>query len=149
MPKTKFIWDEDNVLYETDGADAVTAQYTYSPEQYGNLISEYRGSTTYTHYYDALGSTVAMTDDTGHVTDTFVYNAWGEEVARTGTTATPWRWIGRRGYCYSSTGIVAIRRIYQPSIARWRSCDPVGFVDGCPGIGTFGTGQRILSTRPE
>jgi RHS repeat-associated protein len=131
MPKTKYLWDEDNILYETDGNDAVTAQYTYSPEQYAHLISEFRDGTTYTHYYDAQGSTVALTDDTGHVTDTFVYNAWGEEVARTGATDTAWRWGAEIDYLFdvALNGYGIRRRCYQPAIARWTSHDPLLFTD--------------------
>jgi YD repeat-containing protein len=130
MTVTQYVWDQDNILYETDGNDAVNAEYTYSPEQYGELISEYRGGETYTHYYDAQGSTLAMTDETGHVTDRFTYNAWGEEVTRTGTTETPWRWIGAVGYCWDELlGSYSIRRrrLY-PTISRWMSRDS-GFVD--------------------
>jgi RHS repeat-associated protein len=126
MPKTKYIWDGDNILYETDGNDAVIAQYTYSPEQYGHLISEFRDGTTYTHYYDSQGSTVAMTDETGHVTDTFVYNSWGGEVGRTGSTETPWRWIGSVGYYFDIDldHHFVRRRSYLSALARWSSIDP-------------------------
>jgi RHS repeat-associated protein len=126
MTVTQYVWDQDNILYETDGNDAVNAEYTYSPEQYGELISEYRDGETYTHYYDAQGSTLAMTDETGHVTDRFTFNAWGEEIARTGTTETPWRWVGAVGYCFDASSSYCIRRRYfAPSIARWLSIDPI------------------------
>jgi RHS repeat-associated protein len=127
MAVTQYVWDQDNILYETDGNDAVNAEYTYSPEQYGELISEHRNGETYTHYYDAQGSTLAMTDEAGHVTDRFTYNAWGEEVARIGTTETPWRWIGRVGYCFDGDRqFHAIRnRSYCPVVARWNSLDPL------------------------
>jgi RHS repeat-associated protein len=129
MTVKQYVWDQDNILYETDGNDAVNAEYTYSPEQYGELISEYRDGETYTHYYDAQGSTLAMTDETGHVTDRFTYNAWGEEVARTGTTKTPWKWVGAVGAYFDPVNAYQIRRRgYQPVIGRWASSDPVGFV---------------------
>ncbi len=67
MAVTKYVWLGDNILYETDGNDVVTVEYTYSPEPFGELISEYRNGTTYTHHYDAQGSTVALTNDAGTV----------------------------------------------------------------------------------
>jgi RHS repeat-associated protein len=126
MTVTQYVWDQDNILYETDGNDAVNAEYTYSPERYGELISEHRDGETYTHYYDAQGSTLAMTDESGHVTDRFTYNAWGEEVARTGTTETPWRWVGAIGYFWETAigAYLVRRRIVNPAIARWTSVDP-------------------------
>jgi RHS repeat-associated protein len=131
MTVTQYVWDQDNIAYETDGNDAITAEYTYSPEQYGELISEYRNGETYTHYYDAQGSTLAMTDETGHVTDRFTYNAWGQEVARTGTTDTPWRWIAEFGYYFDSQldSFTIRRRSYVAQISRWTSIDPAEFID--------------------
>ena len=35
----KFIWDEHNVLLETDGNDSTQAAYTLEPMMYGNLLS--------------------------------------------------------------------------------------------------------------
>jgi hypothetical protein len=35
MPVTNYIWDEDNLLAEADGSDAVETVYTNEPEQYG------------------------------------------------------------------------------------------------------------------
>jgi RHS repeat-associated protein len=127
MTVTQYVWDQDNILYETDGNDTVNAEYTYSPEQYGELISEYRNGETYTHYYDAQGSTLAMTDEAGHVTDRFTYNAWGEEVARIGTTETPWRWIAAVGYYFDGeVGTFSVRRrTYRPLHGRWNSRDPL------------------------
>lgn len=132
MPVTNYLWDGDNLLRETDDTGAPTAEYTYSPERYGELISEHRDGTTYTHHYDAEGSTVALTNDTGSVTDTFAYTAWGEELSRTGTTPTAFRWVGRVGYYWDvETSEYQIRRrSYGPSVARWKSPDPLGFLGG-------------------
>ena len=50
MPVKKFVWHGDNILYETDENDVKTVEYTYFPEPYGELISEYRDGVTYTHH---------------------------------------------------------------------------------------------------
>ena len=132
MPTTNYVWDEDNILYETDGANAVTAEYTNTPQYYGNLISEYRNGTTYTHYYDAQGSTLALTDNAGTVTDTFAYTAWGEQLTPDPSTPTPFRWIGSYGYQWDSEiGRYCVRRRHlNPISGRWLSKDPLGFIDG-------------------
>jgi len=152
MPNlTNYHWDvvDDCVMTETDQNGTIIATYTHEPGQFGPLISENRHSgwaglsvdgwsdlgvddwaslpvsnpTEYCHHYDALGSTTMLTDDTGAVTDTFLFDAWGNTVGRTGTTATPYQWIGRWGYQLgTSTGVFYTRTgSYQPALARWTS----------------------------
>lgn len=132
MPKTRYVWDEDNISHETDEDGDVTAAYTYAPKPYGELVSERRDGHAYRHYYDGLGSTIAMTDETGAVTDTFAYDAWGEEIARTGDTPTPFRWIGDVGFYWDSevNSFSVHNRRYIPHTARWLAMDLLEFLDG-------------------
>ncbi|MCL4202819.1 MAG: hypothetical protein KJ000_10000 [Pirellulaceae bacterium] len=128
---TKFIWDFENYLAETDDQDELHAVYTNEPQQYGNLISQYRkGPTLWLpsyYHYDALGATRVLTDDAGDVTDTYLYDAWGNELAVSGSTVNPLRWVGQVGYYWDeSNGRFYIRaRVYEPVIGRWMSQDPV------------------------
>ena len=111
-------------MHETDGSGATTVVYTHEPSQFGPLISENRGGTTFTHHYDAMiGSTTMLTNDGGTVTDTFAYDAWGNSIARTGTTPTPYQWTGRWGYQLDvvATAYYIRARTYQPIIGRWAS----------------------------
>jgi RHS repeat-associated protein len=132
MPVTKYIWDGENCLMETDGNGAVQTVYTYEPEQYGNLISSRVSGTTYYHHYDALGSTRQLSNAAGAVSDTWVYDAWGNTVARTGATAIFLQWVGQVGYYYDSeTGTFWVReRPFEPLNARWTTVDPAEFNDG-------------------
>ena len=127
MPITKYLWDGDNILAETDGSDTVTTVYTNEPQQYGNLVSQRSGTTTSYFHFDVLGSTRQLTNAAGVVSDTFTYNAWGEEVARTGTTATPFRWIGELGYYWDSERQLYYirRRSYSGPLAQWMAVDPL------------------------
>ena len=132
MTVTNYIWDDDNLLMETDGADAVQAVYTVEPDVYGNVISQHRGGNTSYLHHDALGSTRTVTDSAGAITDTFTYTAWGEEVERTGTTVVPFRWVGQLGYYrdLESASYWVRTRAFHPGIARWKSIDPLGFLAG-------------------
>jgi RHS repeat-associated protein len=134
MPTTNFVWDplNDSYLMETDENGATIVVYVQEPSQYGGLLSEQRGGETRYYHQDHLGSTRFLTDETGTVTDTFAYDAWGNELARTGTTATPFRWIGAKGYYFDvEIGTYYIRaRTYAPITTRWLSADPAHFVDG-------------------
>jgi RHS repeat-associated protein len=129
MRETIFVWDSVNdcVMSELDGSGAVQVTYTNEPQQYGGVISQRRGTTTSTYHADALGSTRALTDNSGAVTDTYLNDAWGNSVVSTGTTVNPFRWVGKYGYYTdNSTGQVYVRaRMYQPTAARWCSVDPL------------------------
>ncbi len=131
---TKYVWDPvfDCVTHELDENNAVKAVYHNEPQQYGGVLSQRRGNTSHYHHHDALGSTRFLTDSAGTVTDTYLNDAWGNSVASTGTTVNPFRWVGKYGYYTdNSTGQVYIRaRMYQPTVARWTSVDPIGFFDG-------------------
>jgi RHS repeat-associated protein len=128
---TKFIWDFENYLAETNAADEIQGIYTNEPQRYGNLISQYRkGPTIWLpsyYHYDALGSTRVLTDEGGSATDTYLYDAWGNELAVTGSTVNSFRWVGQVGYYWDeATGTFYIRaRVYEPVTGRWMSPDPI------------------------
>jgi len=124
-------WDFENYLAETDHQNEIQAVYTNERQSYGNLISQYRKDgaiwTPSYYQYDALGSTRALTDDSGDATDTYVYDAWGNEVDVVGSTVNPFRWVGRIGYYWDeASGTFYIRaRVYEPVSGRWMSQDPL------------------------
>jgi len=91
---TKFIWDGETYLTETDGADATAAVYTNEPQQYGNLISQRRGSTSSFYHFEALGTTRSLSASNGATSDTYLLDAFGNSVASTGTTVNPFRFVG-------------------------------------------------------
>jgi RHS repeat-associated protein len=129
MARTNYIWDEvnDTLLAETDEAGNTIAEYTHEPGQFGPLISQRRNGQTSYHHYDGLGSTRALTDESGNVTDTYTYDAWGNEIAQSGRTANPFRWVGRWGYYYDvELAVYYVRaRDYSPAPARWLPQDPL------------------------
>src|SRR4029450_5202274 len=95
MPTTtNYIWDEDNLLAESDGSNVVQTVYTNEPQQYGNLVSSRISGATSYHHFDAIGSTRQLTNAAGAVTDTVTYDAWGNVVNRTGSTSMMRLWIG-------------------------------------------------------
>ncbi|MBL8820598.1 MAG: hypothetical protein JNL58_31540 [Planctomyces sp.] len=134
MPTTTFVWDpvNDCVISELDGTGATQAVYTNEPQQYGGVLSQRRGSTSSFLHADALGTTRLLTSTAGVTTDTYLFDAWGNPVSSTGSTVNPFRWVGRYGYYTdNATGLVYVRaRMYAPTIARWVSVDPIGFIDG-------------------
>ncbi|MCE9546285.1 MAG: RHS repeat-associated core domain-containing protein, partial [Planctomycetia bacterium] len=132
MPRTCYIWDGDNVAAEVDENGDTIVDYTYMPKQHGELVSQRRWDgaewQTRYHQYDALGSTIALTDETGAVTDTYTYDAWGNEIAPTSTFDNPFRWVGKYGYYWNDDlRYYYVRaRDYTPLTSRWLSRDPLG-----------------------
>src|SRR5437588_9857996 len=64
----------------------------------GEIIAEKRDGVRRLYVPDPLGSTVALLDSMQTQTDTFSYWPYGEERTRTGTTPTPFRFVGTAGY---------------------------------------------------
>ena len=61
----------------------------------GQILAESRDGVAKRYVGDPLGSTAALVDTTGAITDTFTYWPYGEERTRTGSTPTPFRFGGR------------------------------------------------------
>ncbi len=131
---TKFVWDvtTDAYLSELNSANAVQAVYTNEPQRYGSILSQRRSSTSHWLHADALGTTRLLTSSTQTTTDSYLLDAWGNTITSSGTTVNPFRWVGRYGYYQdASTGLVYMRaRLYQPTVARWLSMDPLPLADG-------------------
>jgi RHS repeat-associated protein len=76
---------------------------------------------------DALGSTLALTDTTGAVKQTYAYEPYGE-VTATGSSDNPYQYTGREN---DGTGLYYYRaRYYSPTMKRFISEDPMGLAAG-------------------
>ena len=92
----------------------------------GVIVHENRNGVQRNYRPDTLGNTIALTDATT-TTDTWVYWPYGEVRTRTGTTATPFQFVGTLGY-YQNTGsnLAYVRaRFYQATRGRWATVDPL------------------------
>jgi hypothetical protein len=59
---------------------------------------------TKNYHFDSRGSTVAITDATGTVTDRFEYGPYGESLNHSGTTDTPFNLMVATGFRPTRTG---------------------------------------------
>ncbi|OWU65929.1 MAG: hypothetical protein CBB60_002170 [Armatimonadetes bacterium Cent15-Ar3] len=85
------------------------------------------------YHYDALGSTVALTDASGATTGTAEYGTFGAIASSTGDVlSTPFLWEGRHGvYTDKQTGLHQMRaRWYSAQLRRFLNPDPAGFAGG-------------------
>jgi len=117
-----FIWDGENIVRQTDSNNVTCRSYTLRPELFGELISQ-DGPTF--HHYDALGSTMLLTDASQNTVISYLYRAFGEQTVLSGSNPNRFTWVGRLGYYRQpDTGDYWIRaRVYRPSIGRWVSRD--------------------------
>ena len=134
MEMTFFVWDQKNILNETNELFSVTVENTYEPVAYGNLESRRWSGETQFYHYNELGSTDSLTDPTQVITDQYTFDGWGNTVASSGTSPQPYRWVGRVGYYYDTdTGRHNLRRRdYESVIGRFLSEDPLGQAAGDP-----------------
>jgi RHS repeat-associated protein len=128
----KFVYDEQNVLLQTDGSNLAQSVYTLEPMEYGNLVSQRQSQSgiwvPIYYHFDGLGSTASLTDNMRVITDTYTYFAFGKLMASTGTTTNPFTWVGQLQYVTDpETGEYQLHlRQYQPDRARFKSQDPLG-----------------------
>src|SRR5437660_2218357 len=79
------------------------------------------------YHLEHQGTTQALTDSTGTVTDRFASDAWGVQVKRTGSSINRQWYIGNLGYARQvDQALDYIRlRYYSPSSAQFHSRDPL------------------------
>lgn len=134
MGATHYYWDPvtDNMFMETDENGDVIATYDYEPTYHGELNSMTRDGKTYYPHYDGMGNVVAVTDENENVVEETTYTAFGEVVSKTSSITNPFGYKGALGYYTNGdTDDIYVRaRTYEPSVGRWISADPLGFVDG-------------------
>ncbi len=127
-----FIYDLNRLLQETDDAGDPLHEYSSTLAEWGDLISEYDGTDTLYHQYDALGSTDALLDDSETATASYAHRAFGLEAAHSGTAESSFTFVGAQNY-YRDPELelyFAGARYYDPAAGRWVSADPIGFAAG-------------------
>jgi len=155
---TTFIVDQNRdyaqVLFETDGANDTL--YSYGDD----LLSQTRNGVTSTYHYDGLGSTRALTDSAGTITDSYDYEAFGELLNHTGSTENNYRFTGEQ-YDPNLNQYYLRARYYNQQNGRftqqdtwmgnntdpitlhkylYANVDPANTIDPTGNFGFFGTG---------
>jgi RHS repeat-associated protein len=107
------------VVVETDGSGHVVASYTYGLD----IISQRRGGVDSFYLSDALGSTRALTNNQGVVTDSYSYDAFGQLLSRSGTTVNSFLYTGEQKE--DASGLYYLRaRNYDAALGRFLTADP-------------------------
>ena len=100
--------------------NGITTKYVYGR----GLIGEEKCNTFKTYHFDYRGSTVAITDASGNITDTFEYDTYGKLMSRTGTSLIIFGYNGRDGVVTDKNGLIYMRaRYYSPDMRRFVNAD--------------------------
>jgi RHS repeat-associated protein len=103
--------------------------YVWTPAgQLLYMIDAADGNKVYHYHFDRTGSTLALTDSSGAVTDAYAYDPYGSLLAHTGASAQPFTFVGAWGVRQegaSGTLYHMRARYYDATTARFVSRDPV------------------------
>lgn len=111
--------------------NGVTNYYIYGPGLLYQMTEAPNGTNTLTYHYDYRGSTVALTDDAGRVTDRMEYSLYATLTYKVGTNDTPFLFNGRYGIQTDGNGLLYMRaRYYSPYLCRFINPDPSSFKGG-------------------
>ncbi len=102
--------------------DGVVTKYVYGR----GLIGEETSGEFKTYHFDCRGSTIAITDISGNITDTFAYDTYGKCISHTGTSNVIFGYNGRDGVVTDDNGLIYMRaRYYSPEMKRFINADVV------------------------
>ena len=102
--------------------NGVVTKYVYGK----GLIGEEVSGAFKTYHFDCRGSTIAITDASGNITDTFAYDTYGKLISRTGTNKVIFGYNGRDGVVTDDNGLIYMRaRYYSPDMKRFINADVI------------------------
>ena len=102
--------------------NGVVTKYVYGR----GLIGEVIYCVFKTYHFDSRGSTIAITDASGNITDTFAYDTYGKLLTRTGINKVIFGYNGRDGIVTDDNGLIYMRaRYYLPEMKRFINADVI------------------------
>ncbi|QSZ27579.1 RHS repeat protein [Aceticella autotrophica] len=122
--RTDYIINPEATLSQVLVKKDSQGRQTYYIYGIGLIGQEEADGTYHTYHYDMRGSTIALTDQTGKVTDEFSYAPYGELSYHKGNTFTPFLYNGRDGVMTDENGLYYMRnRYYNTDIKRFINQD--------------------------
>ncbi len=125
---TRYVYDPfGNLLAEADDQNNITRKYIYG----GGVIAMATPDARYCYHFNGTGSTVALTDMTGTVVNSYAYEPFGQILAEQESIPQPFKFVGKYGVMAEPNGLYYMRaRYYDPTVGRFISEDPLGFGGG-------------------
>ncbi|MFM8476261.1 MAG: RHS repeat-associated core domain-containing protein, partial [Planctomycetaceae bacterium] len=88
------LYDGLNRVLEEDGG-TIEADYTTTPEPYGNALSQHRSGDSSFYLWDGIRNVRQLTDGAEVVTDSYGLDGWGRSTGSSGSTANTQQWQGQ------------------------------------------------------
>lgn len=105
------------LLEEHDDQGNIIARYVYGV---GLISRQGQSGTMSVYHYDSRGSTIALTDPSGTITDRYAYDPYGHGAGREGNTPNPFTYNGRDGVMDDGNGLYYMRaRYYESRLMRF------------------------------
>ena len=100
----------------------VTTKYVYG---HGLIGEETINTNSFkTYHFDCRGSTIAITNASGAIMDTFEYDTYGKLISHTGPSDVIFGYNGRDGVVTDENGFIYMRaRYYSPDMRRFVNAD--------------------------
>jgi RHS repeat-associated protein len=122
--RTDFLYDGVNPVQELSGISVIANMLSGLRTDEYFTRTDARG--THTLLTDALGSTLVLTDKAGTVSSAYTYELYGRTITTGTAHPNSFQYTGREN---DGTGLYYYRaRYYLPSIQRFISEDPLGFL---------------------
>lgn len=138
-----FLYDRENLIETVSSSGTVVADYTDS-HAIDEPLAQLRSGTASFYEQDGLGSVTSLSNGTGALANTYSYDSFGNVTSSTGTIRNPFQYTGRE--LDSETGVYNYReRYYDPTIGRFQSEDPMGFIAGVNHYSYVGNRATVLN----
>ena len=143
------IGNMSRVLAETDASGNEIAYYVYGLGLLARIDAVNAARRFY--HFNHRGDTVALTDNTGQITERYGYDEYGRVQESDGNIINqPFKFIGRYGVMDEGHGLHFMRaRYYDAHVGRFLSEDPIGFEGGDWNLFAYATSNPVNFVDPS
>jgi RHS repeat-associated protein len=104
----------------------------------------------YCYDFNAIGSTIAMTDSSQNMVNKYAYDPFGNVANQVEAVTQPFKFVGQFGVITEPNGFYYMRaRYYDPSVGRFISEDPIGFGGGDVNLTAYVGNNPVLLVDPD
>lgn len=145
---TRYIYDaKGNLLAEANVSNQITRYYIYGPRLLAMVTP---ANAAYCYHYNAVGSTIAITDTNQALVNQYAYTPFGESSNQVEAFFQPFKFVGQHGVMAEANGLYYMRaRYYNPVIGRFISEDPSGFEGGDVNLYSYVANNPVMYIDPE